>query len=146
EGCRLLQTWLSDTMLAVERDGELNMIAVGEFSARVGNRSSSVKRNLMKLHFQQRLKQRNDKQEVVTFLNENMSQLAEWEAKCQKKEEKEVKALQTYAVLPSVEALEKLGRYESMLNRQLFRAMKELRTLQEKRQNPKSDQPKSERN
>jgi hypothetical protein len=126
----------------------LNMSIVGEFSARVGNRSSSVKCKLMKLHFQQRLKQRNDKQEVVTFLNENMSQLAEQEAKCQKQEEKEAKALQTYAVLPSAEALEKLGRYESMLNRQLFRAMKELRTLREKREGkrPKSDQSKSERN
>src|SRR5204862_7018856 len=103
EGCRLLQTWLSDTLLAVERDGELNMIAVGEFSARVGNRSSSVKCKLMKLHFQQRLKQRSDKQEAITYLNENMSQLAEWEAKCQKKEEKEVKAVQTYDVLPSVD-------------------------------------------
>ena len=141
EGCRLLQTWLSDTMLAVERDGELTMATVGEFSARVGNRSSSVKCNLMKLHFQQRLKQRNDKQEVVTFLNESMSQLAEREAKCQKKEEKEIKALQTYDVLPSAEALEKLGRYESMLNRQLFRAMKELRTLQKEREgkNPKAE-------
>jgi hypothetical protein len=83
---------------------------------------------------------------LKTFLNENMSQLAEREAKCQKKEEKEVKARQTYAVLPSVEALEKLGRYESMLNRQLFRAMKELRTLQEKRRgkdrNPTSRNPK----
>jgi hypothetical protein len=148
EGCRLLQTWLSDTMLAVEQHGELNMSIVGEFSARVGNRSSSVKCKLMKLHFQQRLKQRNDKQEVITFLNENMSQLAVQEAKCQKKEQKEVKALQTFAVLPSAEALEKLGRYESMLNRQLFRAMKELRVLQEKREGkkPKSDQPKSERN
>jgi len=146
EGCRLLQTWLSDTMLAVERDGELNMIAVGEFAARVGDRSSSLKCKLTKLHLSQRLKQNPDKQEVITFLNENMSQLAEREAKCQKQEEKEVKARQTYAVLPSAEALEKLGRYESMLNRQLFRAMKELRTLQEKAKRPKSDQSKSQRN
>ena len=148
EGCRLLQTWLNDTMLAVEKHGELNMSIVGEFSARVGHRSSSVKCKLMKLHFQQRLKQRNDKQEVITFLNESMSQLAEQEARCQKKEEKGAKALQTFAVLPSAEALEKLGRYESMLNRQLFRAMKELRTLQKERkeQNPKSESTKSERN
>ena len=33
-------------------------------------------------------------------------------------------------VLPSAETLNRLIRYESMLNRQLFRAMKELRTLQ----------------
>jgi hypothetical protein len=52
------------------------------------------------------------------------------------------------ALMPSAEVLAKLDRYESMLNRQLFRAMKELRTLQKERrgsQNPKSDQPKSER-
>jgi len=144
-------------MLAVERDGELTLFTVGEFAARVGVRISSVKCKLAKLHLGQRLDQKKDGEEegppteahkraALTFLQENMTQLAERETRCQKREEKEAKARQTYAVLPSVEALEKLGRYESMLNRQLFRAMKELRTLQEKRKNPKSDQSKSERN
>src|SRR6476620_6426771 len=62
-------------------------------------------------------------------------------------------------VLPSGETLNRLIRYESMLNRQLFRAMKELRTLQNqkkklqleewrlmqnraRRQKPQSDVPK----
>src|SRR5215218_1087912 len=145
EGCRLLQTWLSDTLLAVERDGELTLFTVGEFAARVGDRSSSLKCKLTKLHLSQKLDQKRDceeegppteahKRAALTFLQQNMTQLAEREIRCQKREEKEAKARQTYAVLPSVEALEKLGRYESMLNRQLFRAMKELRVLQEKRE------------
>jgi hypothetical protein len=159
EGCRLVQTWLSEILLEVEQYGELTLATVGQFSARVGDRSSSLKRDLMKLHFRQRVEQERDgaeegpqqdarKQAAVTFVHENLRQLAVQEAKCQKQEEKEAKALQTFAVLPSAEALEKLGRYESMLNRQLFRAMKELRVLQEKREGkrPKSDQPKSERN
>src|SRR5215213_3436800 len=159
EGCRLVQTWLSEMLLEIEQIGELTLGTVGQFSARVGDRSSSLKRDLLSFHIRQRVEEKRDgseegpqhearKQAAMTFLQEKLRQLAVQEAKCQKKEEKEAKALQTFAVLPSAEALEKLGRYESMLNRQLFRAMKELRTLQEKREgkNTKSDQSKSERN
>src|SRR5436190_2204622 len=159
EGCRLLQSWLSDALLAVERDGELTLATVGEFSARVGHRPSMLKCNLTKLHVSQRLEQKGNGEEeegpwmeahkraAVTFLQDNMSRLAERETRCQKREEKEAKARQTYAVLPSAEALEKLGRYESMLNRQLFRAMKELRTLQERREGKqKVERVKAERN
>ena len=151
-GCQLLQTWLSDTLLAVERDGELTLGTVGEFSTRVGDRPSLLKCNLIKLHFRHRPDKKQDteeeepwleahKKEVITFLNEHLSRLATRETHCQKLEEKEAKARQTYAVLPSAEAMERLGRYESMLNRQLFRAMKELRTLQKEREgrNPKAE-------
>ena len=158
-GCKLLQTWLSDTLLAVERDGELTLATVGEFSARVGDRPSLLKCNLIKLHFRHRPDQKPDgeeeepwleahKKEVITFLHEQLSRLATRETHCQKLEEKEAKARQTYAVLPSAEAMERLGRYESMLNRQLFRAMKELRTLQKERkeEKQKAETSKSERN
>ena len=159
-GCRLLQSWLSDTLLAVERDGELTLSTVGQFSARVGDRPSLLKCNLIKLHFRHRPDQKQGgeeeepwleahKKEVITFLNEQLIHLATRETHCQKVEEKAARARSTYAVLPSAEALDRLGRYESMLNRQLFRAMKELRVLQkerrEGRQNPKTECPKSER-
>ena len=56
---------------------------------------------------------------------------------------------QSADALPKPETLDRIIRYESMLNRQLFRAMKQLRTLQkerrEGRQNPKTECPKSER-
>ena len=159
EGCRLVQTWLSETLLEVEQYGELTLATVGKFSARVGARSSSLKRNLLSLHIRQTMAQKQDgaeegplhearKQAAVAFLQENLVQLAEREARCQQKEEKEAKARQTYAVLPSAEAMERLGRYESMLNRQLFRAMKELRTLQKERkgaEEQKTENSKSER-
>src|SRR5204863_3535821 len=117
--------------------------------ARVGDRPSLLKCNLIKLHFRHRPNQKQEgeeegpwleahKKEVITFLNEQLSRLATRETHCQKLEEKEAKARQTYAVLPSAEALERLGRYESMLNRQLFRAMKELRTLQSERREGQS--------
>jgi len=81
-----------------------------------------------------------------------MELLALQEAQCQEQESPEETARQAAAVLPSAEVLQKIIRYDSMLNRQLHRAMKELRTLQKERremgegQSPKSDQPKSERN
>jgi hypothetical protein len=144
EGCRLVQTWLSESLLEIEQIGELTLGTVGQFSARVGDRSSSLKRDLLSFHIRQRVEEKRDrseegpqhearKQAAMTFLQEKLRQLGVQEAKCQKKEEKEIKARRTYAVLPSAEALEKLGRYESMLNRHLFRAMKELRTLQKQR-------------
>jgi hypothetical protein len=143
-GCKLLQTYLSDTLLAVERDGELTRESVSHFSCRLGALSSTVKRELMELHFDQSLlKAHSDaeeapqrekrKQSAVKFLQRNLGRLAEREAECQKKEA-EVKAPPIVGVLPGAEAMDKFIRYESMLNRQLFRAMKELRTLQEKRE------------
>jgi hypothetical protein len=142
-GCKLLQTYLSDTLLAVEQDGELTQESVSHFSCRLGALSSTVKRELMELHFDQSLlKAHSDaeeapqrekrKQSTVKFLQRNLSRLAEREADCQKKEA-EVKAPPIVGVLPGAEAMDKFIRYESMLNRQLFRAMKELRTLQKQR-------------
>src|SRR5436190_9455848 len=144
EGCRLLQSWLGDALLAVEQDGELTMITVGRFAVHAGDRSGSLKQNLFALLLRQRSDKYRDgveeaagrerrKQEAVSFLQENMRLLAVRETECQKKEESEPKVPQTIIVLPSTEALDRIIRYESMLNRQLFRAMKELRSLQKER-------------
>src|SRR5829696_51862 len=158
EGCRLLQTLLSDTLLAVERDGELTLGAVFRFSGLSGEQPNPIKRELNALHFRQRDEQTRDavqeagrerrKQAAVTFINDHLRRLAVREVERQKKEEGASQLPQITGILPGADAMNRFIRYESMLNRQLFRAMKELRTLQEKREGkrPKSDQPKSERN
>ena len=50
------------------------------------------------------------------------------------REAKEEEARQAAAVLPSAETLEKILRYETKLERQLFRAMNQLERLQRMRQ------------
>ena len=144
EGCRLLQSWLGDVLLAVEQEGELTIGTVGRFVVHTGDRSGSLKQNLIALLMRQRTDRYGDgadeaarrerrKQEAVSFLQENMRSLAAREAECQKKEETEAKVPRAMVLLPSAEALDRIIRYESMLNRQLHRAMKELRTLQKER-------------
>jgi len=57
-------------------------------------------------------------------------------ARCfaEEREEKEEAALQAAAVLPSPEVLDKILRYETKLERQLYRAMNQLERLQRLRQ------------
>jgi hypothetical protein len=55
-------------------------------------------------------------------------------SRCEEREEKEEEARQAAAVLPSMEVLEKILRYETKLERQLFRAMLQLERLQRMRQ------------
>jgi len=52
---------------------------------------------------------------------------------CEKREQAEEAARQSAAVLPEEKTLGKIMRYESALERQLFRAMNQLERLQERR-------------
>ena len=53
--------------------------------------------------------------------------------KCERRETSEEEARQAAAVLPPVEVLEKIQRYETKLERQQYRAMAQLERLQRMR-------------
>ncbi|HSY18981.1 MAG TPA: hypothetical protein VK815_11630 [Candidatus Acidoferrales bacterium] len=64
---------------------------------------------------------------------------------CEKREQVEEAARQSAEVLPKEETLGKIMRYESALERQLFRAMNQLERLQERRRKNDEKEPLSEK-
>jgi hypothetical protein len=141
-GCSLLQSWLRDVVSAVDREGVLSEAAVLQFSRHFGHNANGLVDALWEIHRKLREKPGNlelaawkaqNKPAALEYLKENIELLAMQEAQCQEQESPEETARQAAAVLPSAEVLQKIIRYESMLNRQLHRAMKELRTLQKER-------------
>lgn len=74
-----------------------------------------------------------NKNQALAFLNRKLSSLSWWKAQCEEREENAEEARQAAAVLPSMEALEKILRYETKLERQLYRAMAQLERLQRMR-------------
>jgi hypothetical protein len=155
-GCNLLQSWLGDVVSAVEREGQLSETAVLQLSRHFGHNANVLVDRLWEIHRKLREKPGNvelaawkaqKKAAALAYLKENMELLALQEMQCQAQESPEETARQAAAILPSTGVLQKIIRYESMLNRQLFRAMKELRTLQEKREGKqKVERVKAERN
>jgi hypothetical protein len=158
DGCNLLQSWLRDVVSAVDREGVLSEAAVLQLSRHFGHNANVLVDALWEIHRKLREKPGNvelavwkaqNKAAALEYLKENMELLALQEAQCQEQESPEEIARQAAAVLPNAEVLQKIIRYESMLNRQLHRAMKELRMLQKERregEKQKTENSKSERN
>jgi hypothetical protein len=71
---------------------------------------------------------------VLAFLNKELEGLYSREDDCAEREKLEEEARQSAAVLPSMEVLEKILRYETKLERQMYRAMAQLERLQRMRQ------------
>jgi serine phosphatase RsbU (regulator of sigma subunit) len=71
---------------------------------------------------------------VLKYLNQQISQIGYCEDQREEREDAEERARQSAAVLPSADVLEKILRYETALERQLFRAMNQLERLQRRRQ------------
>jgi hypothetical protein len=72
-------------------------------------------------------------EKILAYLDREIAQLAWSEARCKEREAQEEQARQAAATLPAVEVLEKIQRYETKLERQIFRAMAQLERLQRMR-------------
>lgn len=73
------------------------------------------------------------KEKILAYLDREIRQLSWSEGRCAEREAQEEQARQAAATLPSVEVLEKIQRYETKLERQIFRAMAQLERLQRMR-------------
>src|SRR5436190_8651336 len=73
------------------------------------------------------------KAKALNYLDGRSRSAAFMEKRYEEQERITALAQQAAAALPKPEIMDRIIRYESMLNRQLFRAMKELRTLQKER-------------
>lgn len=138
-GVGVLKAWLRNARQQVEADGELTEAAIGC----LGEQPNRLKQQLAKLRDELRqnpesvapatLRERN-RQRALTFLDTRRAELEWLEARCKRREEKEEESRQAAAVLPSLETLERILRYETKLERQQYRAMAQLERLQRMRQ------------
>ena len=147
ESCRHIQIELHKLVQKITEQGDFSLRTLFECMAAIGPKSP------LSLELRALRDRCRDKAEVLAFAEKKIQELGlraaeheRREAEC--REEAEEVNRPMVAFLPSPEAMDKIIRYESMLNRQLFRAMKELRTLQKEREekNPKTEFTKSERN
>ena len=70
------------------------------------------------------------KAQALAHLDERLTLLCWQKEECEKRESHVEQARQAAAVLPSLEVLDKILRYETKLERQMFRAMAQLERLQ----------------
>jgi hypothetical protein len=140
-GNRTLAEWLRETRAHLEKDGELSTADVERFVFHGKQNIMSKKLEALRVGFSQNSGGPDDaarraeaKKEALAFIDRELS-MVEWaQGHCAKREAAEEEARQAAAVLPSPEVLDKLMRYETALQRQLYRALAQLERMQRMRQ------------
>jgi hypothetical protein len=117
-GNQLIANQLTKVFASVESEGELTEEVIGE-------------KNPEGLSAEEVREWR--KQQALAYVNKELSIRLRQRSECAKREMMEEAALQAAEVLPSAETLEKIQRYETKLERQMFRAMAQLERLQRMR-------------
>lgn len=119
----------------VQMDGKFTIEALCEFSGAFENRETVLTERLKQFLEADASGGNNSQhgQDVLAYLDEKIT---DFEEVCQNMVEGEIRedmARLDAAILPSVEILDKLQRYETTLERQLYRAMNQLERLQRRR-------------
>jgi hypothetical protein len=152
DGNHVIERMLGDLREMVEREGELTETAIQELVCGFGGKPNILTRRLDNLRLEllknpegldlAALRERNLKT-IFDYLDKEFDKLANRFADCLEDECNRAQTSQTAAVLPSEQTLQKILRYESTLEKQLFRAMDQLEHLQRRRlgQKPASTPP-----
>ena len=146
-GNDLIIHWLEEVRQQVEEAGELS-----EESVKIPGLGSKNKLSKMLAELRLKVWPRREgasdeeyREEVVSGTLGGIDGMIEhYEGKregCKQREQTEEEARQSAAVLPKEETLGKIMRYESALERQLFRAMNHLERLQERRRKNAEKEP-----
>ena len=140
-GNAVLANWLREVRKIVEADGALTERAVHELARRFRDQANSLVSELDALRKLEAnaeglddaaLRERT-KAGALAFLDRKISEIKFSEDVCLDEEVAEVDARQAAAVLPSAEVLDKILRYETKLERQMYRAMAQLERVQRMR-------------
>jgi hypothetical protein len=140
-GSSVVAGWLRDLRARIEQEGELTEAAIQNFG--YGGKRDSISMALEKLRLrlsqnsngaEEATRREENKKAALTYIDHELSLLAYWEEHCRKREAAEEAARQAAAVLPSPEVLDKIMRYETTLQRQLYRALAQLERMQRMRQ------------
>ena len=132
---------LKEIRASVEKEGELTEAAIQ--SVTFHGKPYSLTEDLEKLR--SRLQQNPEgleatalrarqKEQALAYIDGKLNFIS-WDiTECEEHEAKEEEARQAAAVLPAPEVLDKIIRYSTMLDRQLYRAMNQLERVQRRRQ------------
>ena len=140
-GNAILGDWLREIRDAVEAEGALTADAVQKLAGNFGGKPSSLLHELDA--FRRKLEaaperldaplRERQKAETLAFLDRKIGGFRRSQERCVDEEEYEEDARQAAAVLPSSETLDKILRYETKLERQMYRAMAQLERVQRMR-------------
>lgn len=140
-GNRFLEKQLKEVRASVEQEGELTEAAIQSVIFR--GKPFGLTEDLEKLRSQLQLNpeglepsalRTKQKEQSLAYLDKRLRHISWRKLDCEEREKMEEDARQAAAVLPSPEVLERLMRYETMLNRQLHGDMNLLERLQRRRQ------------
>lgn len=142
-GNGLLSRWLYELRRSVEQAGELTEAAIRNLVAHFGGKPNSLTRELDQ--FRLKLLENPEgleaaalparhKEWTLTFLDRRLHHLEWLKDRCRQREDAEEAARQDSAALPSLPTLDKILRYETKLERQLYRALAQLERVQRRRQ------------
>ena len=141
-GNDLLTKFLEEVRADVQRDGELTEAALQRLRERFGNKSNSIVDELAKFRAMltdnpdglpaEALKAKHQ-EAVLNYITSELHWCEVYWRESKEREEKEEEAHQAADVLPQPSVLDKILRYETALERQLYRAMNQLERLQRRR-------------
>ena len=141
-GNALLGKLLGEVRAAVEREGELTEAAVKKLDQGFGSRANRLTRELEELRASGRENPeglgatelpKRSQQQSLAYLDRELRAIAWRKEQCEKQEASVEAARQAAAVLPSVAVLDRILRYETTLERGMYRAMAQLERLQRMR-------------
>ncbi|HZM05708.1 MAG TPA: hypothetical protein VFC44_22135 [Candidatus Saccharimonadales bacterium] len=138
-GCSILAGWVNNLRNQIDQEGELTEASIK--SAFGNSPVYSEKFEKLRLRLLERNKdaephrrREENKKEALDFIDRELNNL-QWQRKRQsKQEEAQREARRATEVLPAMPVIEKIFRYETKLEKQLFRAMNYLERLQRRRQ------------
>ncbi len=138
-GSAVLLDWVKETRASVEQAGRLTEEAVQQLTTHFAGQPNILTKSLEELRL--KLEAEPDtaesdvrkRDEALTFLDRKINDLRWAKERCVEDEEQEEDSRQAAAVLPSGEVLDKILRYETKLERQLYRAMAQLERVQRMR-------------
>jgi hypothetical protein len=149
-GCKYLRHCLNSVHQSVEQNQELTEVALKDFKTALRDQPDAMVKKMDELRawfvtnpekLEQEALRTRHKEEVLKFLNRKISDIDYWMDRREQRENAEEQARQSAAMLPSAETLDKILRYETALERQLFRAMNQLERLQRRRMGEKVPAP-----
>ena len=140
-GNRMLESWLGEVRAQVEKDGELTEAAIEKL--KYSHKPNQISRELEKVRLRlsqnangadEATRREENKKQALRFIDRELTFLRWNRTHCEKREAAEEAARQAAAVPPALEVLDKIMRYETTLQRQLYRAMNQLERIQRMRQ------------
>jgi hypothetical protein len=137
-GLSILIDWLNEMRHRVEAEGGLTDAAVQQLTGRFGGKPNSLTLSLEALRKEQEANPTDKEAKVpdhhrtaaLAFLDRKLRHLQMQRERCDEEEYYAEEANQAAAELPSSAVLDKIMRYETKLERQMYRAMAQLERVQ----------------